>query len=156
MTWTAHSQLLIFINCFNKHSPPDILGFIDICADIALSMFKLSHERPQDSEMCISLQTNMNRAKDIIERELKRIIDYMNVLQINRKCLIDTINKHYDEHRTFMKHISESLKESVSNLLGKSEEESQAVEGQGQPLAVVESAVQKKPRAKKSQDKGNI
>ncbi len=154
MTWTAHSQLLIFINCFNQHSPPDILGFIDICADIALSMFKLSHERPQDSEMCISLQININRAKDIVSKELMRISDYMNVLAINKKSLIETITKHYDENRIFMKQVVESLKETVSVLLGK-HEEVQVVEAQDQPL-VVEASAQKKPRTKKSHDKANV
>lgn len=145
MTWTAHSQLLIFINCFNQHSPPDILGFIDICADIALSMFKLSHERPQDSEMCISLQTNINRAKDIISRELARIGDYMNVLSINKKSLMETITKHYDDNRIFMKQVSESLKETLCILLRKGEEE--------ESQAVVAEPVPKKSRTKKSQDK---
>jgi hypothetical protein len=160
MEWTSHSQLLLYINRFHSHSPEDILGFIDVCAEIALTMYKLSHERPQDSETCIFLQEKINRCKDVAEREMKRILDYMNTMNINKKTLLETITKHYDENRIFMKQVVESLKESLEILSGKSQEmTAEAVVESPVPGATAPTApsptvptVQKKSRAaKKSQ-----
>ena len=138
MEWTSHSQLLLYINRLQSHSPEDILVFIDVCAEIALTMYKLSHERPQDSETCIFLQEKINRCKDVAERAMKRILDYMNVMNINKKTLLETITKHYDENRIFMKQVVESLKESLEILSGKSQE-----------VVAVAEAVEASPAAQK-------
>lgn len=122
MEWTSRSQLLIYINRLQSHSLEDIFGFLDICIDIALRMNKMAHERPEDSETCILQQEKINRCKDVVERETKRIFDFMNTMNINKKTLLETITKHYDENRIFMKHVSESLNESLEILSGKSQE----------------------------------
>jgi hypothetical protein len=149
MEWTSRSQLLIYINRLQSHSLEDIFGFLDICIDIALRMNKMAHERPEDSETCILQQEKINRCKDVAEREIKRISDFMNTMSINKNTLLQTITKHYDENRIFMKQVGQSLKETLEILSGKSQEvlaEAEEVAGATSPTA------QKKSRApKKSQ-----
>ena len=149
MEWTSRSQLLIYINRLQSHSLEDIFGFLDICIDIALRMNKMAHERPEDSETCILQQEKINRCKDVVEREIKRITEFMNTMSINKNTLLQTITKHYDENRIFMKQVGQSLKETLEILSGKSQEvlaEAEEVAGATSPTA------QKKSRApKKSQ-----
>ena len=151
MEWTSRSQLLIYINRLQSHSLEDIFGFLDICIDIALRMNKMAHERPEDSETCILQQEKINRCKDLADREMKRIADYMNTMNINKNTLLQTITKHYDENRIFMKQVVASLNESLEILSGKSQEmpAEEEVAGATSPTA---STAQKKSRApKKSQ-----
>lgn len=150
MEWTSRSQLLIYINRLQSHSLEDIFGFLDICIDIALRMNKMAHERPEDSETCILQKERINRCKDVVERETKRILDFMNTMNINKKTLLETITKHYDENRIFMKHVSESLNESLEILSGKSQEVLADAE---EVAAAASPTAQKKSRAaKKSQE----
>lgn len=122
MEWTSRSQLLIYINRLQSHSLEDIFGFLDICIDIALRMNKMAHERPEDSETCILQQEKINRCKDVVDREMKRISEFMNTMSINKNTLLQTITKHYDENRIFMKQVAQSLDESLGILSGKSQE----------------------------------
>lgn len=122
MEWTSRSQLLIYINRLQSHSLEDIFGFLDICIDIALRMNKMAHERPEDSETCILQKERINRCKDVVDREMKRISEFMNTMSINKNTLLQTITKHYDENRIFMKQVAQSLDESLEILSGKSQE----------------------------------
>ena len=156
MEWTSRSQLLIYINRLQSHSLEDIFGFLDVCVDIALRMNKMANERPEDSETCILQQERINRCKDVAEREMKRIVDYMNTMNINKNTLIQTITKHYDENRIFMKQVVASLNESLEILSGKSQEmpAEEAAPGATSPTAATATSptAQKKSRAaKKSQ-----
>ena len=149
MEWTSRSQLLIYINRLQSHSLEDIFGFLDICVDIALRMNKMANERPEDSETCILQQEKINRCKDLAEREMKRILDYMNTMNINKNTLLQTITKHYDENRIFMKQVVASLNESLEILSGKSQEVLADVE---ELAGATSPTAQKKSRAaKKSQ-----
>lgn len=156
MEWTSRSQLLIYINRLQSHSLEDIFAFLDVCVDIALRMNKMANERPEDSETCILQQERINRCKDVAEREVKRILDYMNTMNINKNTLIQTITKHYDENRIFMKQVVESLKESLEILSGKSQEmpagaeEATAGSGATSPTATSPTAQKKSRAAKKS------
>jgi len=153
MEWTSRSQLLIYINRLQSHSLEDIFGFLDICIDIALRMNKMAHERPEDSETCILQQEKINRCKDLADREMKRIADYMNTMNINKNTLLQTITKHYDENRIFMKQVVASLNESLEILSGKSQEmpAEEEVAGATSPTAsTAPTAIgQKKSRAPK-------
>jgi len=151
MEWTSRSQLLIYINRLQSHSLEDIFGFLDICIDIALRMNKMAHERPEDSETCILQQEKINRCKDLADREMKRIADYMNTMNINKNTLLQTITKHYDENRIFMKQVLASLNESLEILSGKSQEMpvEEEVAGATSPTASTAPTAQKKSRAPK-------
>jgi len=150
MEWTSRSQLLIYINRLQSHSLEDIFGFLDVCVDIALRMNKMANERPEDSETCILQQEKINRCKDLADREMKRIADYINTMNINKNTLIQTITKHYDENRIFMKQVVASLKESLEILSGKSQEmPAEEVAVATSPTAATAATVQKKSRAPK-------
>ena len=163
MEWTSRSQLLIYINSLQSHSLEDIFGFLDVCVDIALRMNKMANERPEDSETCILQQEKINRCKDLVDREIKRITEFMNTMNINKSTLIQTITKHYDENRIFVKQIKESLMESLDILSGKSQEMpaeavvESSVPGATAAMSPSPTAIgQKKSRAaKKSHDKAS-
>lgn len=123
MSWTARSQLLVYISKFNEHYPPDIFSFIDICAEIALSMFKITNDRPQDSELNISLQSRLDQAKSIIECEVKRIVEFINTINLQKKSLTETITKHHTENSLYMNQTKLSLKTMLDIIVGKSEED---------------------------------
>jgi hypothetical protein len=150
MEWTSRSQLLIYINRLQSHSLEDIFGFLDVCVDIALRMNKMANERPEDSETCILQQEKINRCKDLADREMKRIADYINTMNINKNTLIQTITKHYDENRIFMKQVIASLNESLEILSGKSQEMPvEEASGATSPTAATAATAQKKSRAPK-------
>jgi hypothetical protein len=85
---------------------------------------------------------------------MKRILDYMNTMNINKNTLLQTITKHYDENRIFMKQVVESLKESLEILSGKSQEmpagAEEATAGSGATSPTAPTAQKKSRAAKKS------
>lgn len=123
VTWTSRSQLLVYVNSFNSHTPSDIFTFLDICAEIALSMFKISNDHPHESELSISLQMRVDQAKSIVEREIKRMVEFINTINLQKKSLVETITKHHTENSLYMNQSKLSLKTMLDILLGKSEEE---------------------------------
>jgi hypothetical protein len=122
IAWTARSQLLVYVNNFNSHSPQDIFTFLDICAEIALSMFKISTERPHESDLSISLQLRVDQAKSIVECEVKRMAEFINTINLQKKSLVETITKHHTENSLYMNQSKLSLKTMLDILVGKSEE----------------------------------
>ena len=145
ISWTSRSQLLVFINTFNSHNPQDIFPFIEICSEIALSMFKISNNSQSDSELSIDLQTRIGQAKTIVDCELKRITEFINTINLQKKSLIETITKHHTENSVYMNQSKLSLKTMLDILTGKSEEESTVdIPISGEPV--------KKPRSKKTKD----
>ena len=128
VAWTARSQLLVYVNSFNTHSPQDIFTFLDICAEIALSMFKISNDRPHESELSISLQMRVDQAKSIVECEVKRMAEFINTINLQKKSLVDTITKHHTENSLYMNQSKLSLKTMLDILVGKAEEEEPLVE----------------------------
>ena len=123
ISWTSRSQLLVFINTFNSHSPQDIFPFLEICSEIALSMFKISNNNQSDSELSMDLQTRIGQAKTIVDCELRRITEFINSINLQKKSLIETITKHHTENSIFMNQSKLSLKTMLDILTGKSEEE---------------------------------
>ena len=123
VSWTSRSQLLVYVNSFNSHTPSDIFTFLDICAEIALSMFKISNDRPHESELSISLQMRVDQAKSIVECEVKRMVEFINTINLQKKSLVETITKHHTENSLYMNQSKVSLKTMLDILIGKSEEE---------------------------------
>jgi hypothetical protein len=123
------------------HSPQDVFTFLDICAEIALSMFKISNERPHESDLSISLQMRVDQAKSIVECEVKRMAEFINTINLQKKSLVETITKHHTENSLYMNQSKLSLKTMLDILVGKSEE----VEESPTPMPEVK---QKKVKAK--------
>jgi len=133
--WTANSQLLVFINSFNSHAPEDVLNFIDMCADIALKVFKMSHERPEDSDNTMLLQGKIDMVKPIVQKELKAIAEFHNAVNVQKTSLIQSVTKYHTENSLAIKHRKESLKEILAILLGEEEETPEIVESVKVPKA---------------------
>lgn len=123
IAWTARSQLLVYVNNFNSHSPHETFTFLDICAEIALSMFKISKDRPDESDLSISLQMKVDQAKCLVECEVKRMAEFINTINLQKKTLVDTITKHHTENSNYMNQSKLSLKTMLDILVGKSEED---------------------------------
>jgi len=150
-SWTSKNQLLIYINSFYTHSPEDILGFIDICADIAWMFFKAAHEQPQDSDTTLQLQGKISQVKIFVEKELKRMSEFLQTLKHDKTFLIDSITK---QNATYMYQIQQSkqaLQGMLDIFLGPVEEPTAEETNTAEPLA--ESAVSPELPKKKGRSK---
>jgi hypothetical protein len=146
--WTPRSQLLVYVNTFNNHSPQDVLSFIDTCADIALRIFKLSNEHPYDSELSITLQSRIDQVKCVVDREARKIVEFINSINIQKKSLIETITKHHTENNQYIHEAKLSLKTIVEILIGKSEEDTPITE------ETLDVKITERKRVKAKQTKG--
>jgi hypothetical protein len=85
-------------------------------------MFKISTERPHESDLSISLQLRVDQAKSIVECEVKRMAEFINTINLQKKSLVETITKHHTENSLYMNQSKLSLKTMLDILVGKSEE----------------------------------
>ena len=123
MTWSPKSQLLLYINSFYSHTPEDIITFIDICADLAWSIFKSANDTPEEIDTVIHLESRIGQAKIYVEKEIKRMTDLLRSVNHNKTFLIDTINKQSTEYAYNIQQSRQALKGILEIFLGKSEEE---------------------------------
>lgn len=122
IAWTPRSQLLVFVNNFYSHSAPDILSFIDMCADIATLVFKASKDKPSESSELLLLNSKLEQIKIYIEKEIKKVCEFINTLVADRKFLLATINRHHDTYMYQMGQLKQSLSSMLEILLGTQEE----------------------------------
>lgn len=123
MNWSPKSQLLLYINSFYSHTPEDIITFIDICADLAWSIFKSANDAPEEVDTVIHLESRIGQAKIYVEKEIKRMTDLLRSVNHNKTFLIDTINKQSTEYAYNIQQSRQALKGILEIFLGKSEEE---------------------------------
>lgn len=142
MSWSPKMQLLLYVNQFYSHSVPDVMNFIEIAADIAFTMNKLSNDKPEESQVTIALNSRIVQAKHIVETELKRVAEFINTLTLNKKILVETIAKNYTDNTLQITHTKESLKLMLDILLGKHADKPL-------PEAILQLAVTSEPVKKK-------
>ena len=142
MSWTPKNQLLLYINSFYNHSPQDILTFIDICADIAWMVFKTSREQPQENESAIKLESKISQIKIYIDKELKRMAEFLRTLGHDKTFLLETINKHNATYVYNVQQSKQALQGMLEIALGV-QEESPICET---PLEIIVEASDKKKR----------
>ena len=123
MHWSPKTQLLLYINSFYSHTPEDIITFIDICADLAWSIFKSANDTPEEVDTVIHLESRIAQAKMYVEKEIKRMTDLLRTVNHNKTFLIDTINKQSTEYAYNIQQSRQALKGILEIFLGKSEEE---------------------------------
>ena len=124
MDWTPKSQLLIYVNSFYTHSPEDILSFIDICADLAWTIYKAAHDTPDESNSTVHLEGRINQAKVFVEKEIKRMADLLRTISHNKSFMLDAITKHSAEYTYNIQQSKQALQGMLEILLGKSDESS--------------------------------
>lgn len=115
--WTDDSQMVIYINSFYKHDIADMLAFIDSCIPTALRVYKAA-SRP-DNDMSVVLQSRIDLAKDLIQRELLRMTGLMSGLKQNNTAAIDLLTKQYVAMNLEMTSAKEGLRAMVETLLGR-------------------------------------
>lgn len=123
LQWTAKSQLLLYINSFYHHSSQDTLAFIDMCADIAWMVFKAAREQPETCETTIHLQSKIENIKVYVDNELKRMAEFLRMLNHDKITLIDTITKQNSTYTYNIKQSKQALQSMLEIILGKIEEE---------------------------------
>ena len=64
----------------------------------------------------------VDQAKSIVECEVKRMAEFINTINLQKKSLVETITKHHTENSLYMNQSKLSLKTMLDILLGKSEE----------------------------------
>ena len=125
-SWSAKSQLLIFVNSFYEHSPQDILEFVDMCADFAWRIFKAARDIPEESEIITQIQGRIEQAKIFIEKDIKRLSDLVVKMNHNKKFLIDSITKQNADCVGDIQQSKGSLQNLLEVLLGKCEADADA------------------------------
>jgi hypothetical protein len=158
MTWTPKSQLLLYINSFYDHSPDDVLTFIDVCADISWTMFKMANDTPQESESVAHLEMRISQARVYVEKEIKRMTEMMRSVTYNKSFMIEAINKQSAEYSYNIQQSKQALQGMLEILLGRCDydEGSQDSSSQSQevnltPVVILEPPTpQKKIGAKKT------
>jgi len=118
-SWTPKSQLLIYVNSFYTHSPEDVLSFVDICADLAWTIFKSANESPDESDSTVQLEGRINQAKVYVEKEIKRMADLLRSISHNKSFMLDAINKHSAEYTYNIQQSKQALQGMLDILLGK-------------------------------------
>ena len=124
--WTDDSQMAIYINSFYKHPIADTLAFIDSCIPTALRVYKAA-SRP-DNDMSVALQSRIDLAKDLIQRELLRMTGLMSGLKQNNTAVMDLLTKQYVAMNLEITSAKEGLRAMVEALLGREEADSSSLE----------------------------
>jgi hypothetical protein len=119
--WTPKSQLLIFINSFYTHSPEDVLTFIDICADLAWTVFKAANDTPDESDSVVNLEGRISQVKIFVDKEIKRMADLLRTVTHNKNFMIDAITKHSAEYTYNIQQSKQALQGMLEILLGKAD-----------------------------------
>jgi hypothetical protein len=157
MQWSPKTQLLLYINSFYSHTPEDIITFIDICADLAWSIFKSANDTPEEVDTVIHLESRIAQAKMYVEKEIKRMTDLLRTVNHNKTFLIDTINKQSTEYAYNIQQSRQALKGILEIFLGKSEEENPPPSPETPPEITEPSQpiVKEKTARKKTNTKAN-
>ena len=135
--WSEDSQLLLYINSFNTHSIPDTMEFIDTCAGIAQTVYKTARSRVDTSDNSVALQSRIDQAKFLINKELFSIVDGLKTLDKYKTSLLDMVTNQHNDLKRQMTTTKETLRMMIDALIGKVEEE------------VVVESVPKKKKTKK-------
>ena len=139
--WSEDSQLLVYINSFNTHSIPDTMEFIDTCAGIAQTVYKSAKSRVDTSDNSVALQSRIEQAKFLINKELSSIVDGLKTVDKYKTSLIDMVTNQHNDLKRQMMTTKETLQMMIGALIGKVEEE--VVE-----VSLVESLTKKKKNKK--------
>jgi hypothetical protein len=143
-SWTDKSQLLVFVSCFREHSITDIFGFMEACADIALTIYKLQDklDDPQSEELAIKIE----QLKHLVEKEIKRCSALMTTLNNHKRFVTETTNKHHFEVSGEIRNICDNLKCMIEIIAGTSSTD----ESPEEMVAVPAESVPKKKRTSKA------
>lgn len=141
--WTSKSQLLLYISSFYTHPAEDLLAFIDLCADLAWSMFKIQSEKPTESDSVLQMRDRLEQARVIVEKEIKRLTEFTQTLLLDKRMLLESINKQHTGYSMYVKQSRATLGLLLETLIGsvleedgepeKSEEKSVPVEVEEKP-----------------------
>jgi len=121
--WSEDSQLLVYINSFNTHSIPDTMEFIDTCAGIAQTVYKTARSRVDTSDNSVALQSRIEQAKFLINKELFSIIDGLKTVDKYKTSLVDMVTNQHNDLKRQMMTTKETLQMMIGALIGKVEEE---------------------------------
>lgn len=156
-SWSPKSQLLVYINSFYSHSMEETFTFLNICTDIAWKVYKTSHEIPYESTALVELQTKIETVKIFIQKELKRMGDFLTTLTHDKKFLMETITKQNASYVYNVQQTKQSI-EGIFDILfheesGKSEEPEKS--GESNESIVISTEIEK-PRKKGRKPKNPI
>lgn len=118
LKWTPRNQLLLFVSEFYSHTIPDVLSVIEMCADVAWSVYKTSREMPSESERCVGLERRIEEAKVYVEREIKQLELFSTTLTHDKKFLLETLTTKFTQYQACVKQSCEAMKSMVAILLG--------------------------------------
>jgi hypothetical protein len=117
------------------------MEFIDTCAGIAQTVYKSAKSRVDTSDNSVALQSRIEQAKFLINKELSSIVDGLKTVDKYKTSLIDMVTNQHNDLKRQMMTTKETLQMMIGALIGKVEEE--VVE-----VSLVESLTKKKKNKK--------
>ncbi len=125
LVWTSNHQLLLYINHFYTHNPSEVFSFLEICTEIASTVYKAAQDKPNEEETCNRLMTQIKMAKTYLDNELPRLAALATTFSRDKKTLMDTIEMNHSHYMIEVNQIKSSIKAVVAVLVGKPPEEDQ-------------------------------
>lgn len=117
--WTSKHQMLLYINSFYTHSAEDIFAFIDICVDLANSIYSAARNTPEESDKVGELENKLESIKLYLEKELKRFGEILLKFNRDKNFWAETIRKQYTEYSYEIGQAKQALLSMLDIILGK-------------------------------------
>lgn len=93
--WTSKSQMLIYVSSLRSQDIKSVFLFLDMCSDIAYRYYMLANDRPDDSQECIRLQSQIQTMKILIDKEFASIADWLRDIKTDHKNAVELLNKNH-------------------------------------------------------------
>ena len=127
--WTEKSQMLVYISSFCTHPAKEVFSFLDMCIDIAKTVYTHNNMSSSDSELTAQLQGRIDLVKGYVDRQLKSMTALLLDLRVNKKNLIDMVTKQHTSYTCQIEESKQALLSMVRILMNAEEEsETPAVE----------------------------
>ena len=143
MKWTSKSQMLVYVNSFYKHSPEEILLFIDMCADYAWAVFNKANDAT-DTISTVVFENRIEGAKVYIEKEMKRMAEFLRDVNHDKTFLIDSITKQNARYTYHIDQSKQALNGMLEILLGKFDVDTKLLETPPTPVSYTPEPVKRK------------
>ena len=127
--WTEKSQMLVYIASFCTHPAKEVFSFLDMCIDIAKTVYTHNNMNSSESELTAQLQGRIDLVKGYVDRQLKSMAALLLELKVNKKNLIDMVTKQHTSYTCQIEESKQALLSMVRILMNAEEEsETPAVE----------------------------
>jgi hypothetical protein len=120
--WTEKSQMLVYIASFYTHPAKEVFSFLEMCIDIAKTVYTHNNMNSSESELTAQLQGRIDHVKGYVDRQLKSMTALLLELKVNKKNLIDMVTKQHTSYTCQIEESKHALLSMVRILMNAEEE----------------------------------